>query len=179
MFLSPFSPAIIDVKFPAFTSNNRIYPKFIDINDPETIRKVGMNPKGHIYMISHGFLESGDRPWVKKLMNALLDYEKAATVVVVDWKGGSSPPYYQAVANTRLIGAIVAHVVHSIYVRMIKILFITWRLILNDSGREQAEKSWNFSSDWSQFGRTSFRLRWLSSPKRFWINTWKNNRVRS
>lgn len=48
-------------------------------------------------------------------MNALLDYEKSATVVVVDWKGGSSPPYYQAVANIRLIGAITAHVVFSIY----------------------------------------------------------------
>lgn len=117
-FFSPFSPSIIDVKFPAFTNTNRNFPKFIDINDPETIRKVGMNPKGHIYVISHGFLESGDRLWVKELMNALLDYEKIATVVVVDWKGGSSPPYYQAVANTRLIGAIVAHVVHTIYVRL-------------------------------------------------------------
>lgn len=37
-------------------------------------------------------------------MNALLDYENEATVVVVDWRGGSSPPYYQAVANIRLIG---------------------------------------------------------------------------
>lgn len=25
-------------------------------------------------------------------------------VIVVDWHGGSSPPYTQAVANTRLIG---------------------------------------------------------------------------
>lgn len=49
-------------------------------------------------------------------MNALLDYDKTATVVVVDWKGGSSPPYYQAVANIRLIGSITAHIIYSIYV---------------------------------------------------------------
>lgn len=112
----PFSPSIIDVKYPAFTNEKRNTPTFIDINDPETIRKVKIKTNGHIYFIAHGFLESGDRPWVKKLVNALLDLESAATVVVVDWKGGSSPPYYQAVANIRLIGAITAHVVYSIYV---------------------------------------------------------------
>lgn len=87
---SPFSPAIIDVKFPTFTNKNRKIPKFIDINDPETILKVGINPKGFIYVIAHGFLESGDRPWVSKLTFALLDYDKDATVIVVDWKGEHS-----------------------------------------------------------------------------------------
>lgn len=100
-----------------------------------------MNPKGHIYVISHGFLESGDRPWLKKLMNALLDYEKTATVIIVDWKGGSSPPYYQAVANTRLIGAIVAHVVYTIYVRLLSTRLTSQTLNFNSLGRKQAEKS--------------------------------------
>lgn len=31
---------------------------------------------------------------------------------------GSSPPYTQAVANIRLIGAITAHVIHMIYEEM-------------------------------------------------------------
>lgn len=113
---SPFSPSIIDVKYPTFTNNNRNTPRFIDINDPETILEVGINPRGHIYVVSHGFLESGDRPWLRDLMHALLDDEKNATVVIVDWKGGSSPPYYQAVANIRLCGAITAHLIYAIYV---------------------------------------------------------------
>lgn len=52
------------------------------------------------------------------MTNALLDIDKhgQSTVVVVDWRAGSSPPYTQAVANIRLIGAITAHVVHMIYV---------------------------------------------------------------
>lgn len=33
---------------------------------------------------------TGDRPWVKTLMNALLDYENQATVIVVDWRGGKT-----------------------------------------------------------------------------------------
>lgn len=44
----------------------------------------------------------------------LLTYDKHSTVIVIDWKGGSSPPYYQAVANIRLVGAIVAHMIISI-----------------------------------------------------------------
>lgn len=31
-----------------------------------------------------------------------------ANVVVVDWNGGSGPPYAQAVANIRLVGRAVA-----------------------------------------------------------------------
>ena len=54
------------------------------------------------------------------MTNALLDIDKhgQSTVVVVDWRAGSSPPYTQAVANIRLIGAITAHVIHLIYVRI-------------------------------------------------------------
>jgi Lipase len=113
--ISPFSPSIIDVKFPTFSKKHRKTPVFIDINDPETVLRAGFNRTGQIYVISHGFLESGDRPWVGKLMNALLDYDDTSTVIVVDWKGGSSPPYYQAVANIRLIGNIVAHVIYCVY----------------------------------------------------------------
>lgn len=51
------------------------------------------------------------------MANALLDEDKhsTATVIVVDWGDGSSPPYSQAAANIRLVGAITAHVIHMIY----------------------------------------------------------------
>lgn len=41
--------------------------------------------------------------------------EGEAAVILVDWSGGSSPPYVQAVANIRLVGAITAHIIHMIY----------------------------------------------------------------
>lgn len=47
---------------------------------------------------------------------ALLDREDV-NVICVDWSLGASPPYTQAVANTRLVGAIVAH-----FIRIIQVL---------------------------------------------------------
>jgi pancreatic triacylglycerol lipase len=121
---SPFSPSIINVKFPTFTNKHRKSPVYIDINDPETVLRAGFNKNGQIYVVSHGFLESGDRPWVGKLMNALLDYDAESTVIVVDWRGGSSPPYYQAVANIRLIGNVVAHVIYCVYASVCSITIL-------------------------------------------------------
>lgn len=67
-------------------------------------------------------------------MNALLDYENEATVIVVDWKGGSSPPYYQAVANIRLIGAITAHVIYSVFVSFRLSIFLLNLTVLITGG---------------------------------------------
>lgn len=36
------------------------------------------------------------------------------SVIIVDWQGGSSPPYTQAVANIRLVGAMTAHLLNDL-----------------------------------------------------------------
>lgn len=48
---------------------------------------------------------------------AILSYEPEgeAAVLLIDWGNGSNPPYVQAVANIRLVGAITAHILHMIY----------------------------------------------------------------
>lgn len=58
------------------------------------------------------------------MTDALLDLEgnAAATVVVVDWRSGSQPPYGQAVANIRLVGVMTAHLMHNLYVSNINML---------------------------------------------------------
>lgn len=85
---------------------------FLDINNLSASISTNINTKfPKIYLIIHGFLELGSSPWLIKMMNEILDYDNSATVVIVDWRSGSSPPYYQAVANTRVVGAIVAHMV--------------------------------------------------------------------
>lgn len=79
------------------------------MNDPKQTKNVGINPYGNIYFIAHGYIDSGDRPWVNSILfkcvhvlmmksfpqiedmtNALLDEDPTgtATVIVVDWGGG-------------------------------------------------------------------------------------------
>lgn len=53
------------------------------------------------------------------MMHALLDRERDASVVIIDWQGGSSPPYARAATNIRLVGAMAAHVAHLIYVSLV------------------------------------------------------------
>jgi pancreatic triacylglycerol lipase len=40
------------------------------------------------------------------------------SVIVIDWSGGSGPPYPQAVANIRLVGTMTAHLINHIVVSM-------------------------------------------------------------
>ncbi|XP_055535515.1 pancreatic triacylglycerol lipase-like [Wyeomyia smithii] len=113
----PRTPAQIDVRFPVFNKPVREHPRFIDINDPDAVRDLNINPKGWIYFVTHGYIESGDRPWIQSFVNTFLenDPDGTATVVVIDWRKGSVPPYTQCVADIRLVGAIAAHVIHMLY----------------------------------------------------------------
>lgn len=59
-------------------------------------------------VILHGYRDNGERPWVQNMVEALL--EKAdQNVLVVDWqRGARSVNYLQVVANTRLVGKMMA-----------------------------------------------------------------------
>ncbi|XP_067641470.1 pancreatic triacylglycerol lipase isoform X2 [Eurosta solidaginis] len=113
----PQKPSIIEPHYTLFTTRNMSRPTFLDLNDPEAVTKMGINPKGKIFFVSHGYLENGNVDWMRELCKTLLSSEPEgnAAVVLIDWGGGSNPPYVQAVANIRLVGAITAHVIHMLY----------------------------------------------------------------
>ncbi|XP_053696867.1 pancreatic lipase-related protein 2-like [Sabethes cyaneus] len=115
--LLPEKPDKIGVRFPVFNKQTRTIPKFINLDEPDDLKTIGINPSGRIYLVTHGFLQSGKAKWIEQMINALLDQDEegTATCIVIDWGGGSSPPYNQASANIRLVGAIAAHVIHMIY----------------------------------------------------------------
>lgn len=48
------------------------------------------------------------------MTNALLEYDVNGidSVILIDWEKGAVPPYTQAVANIRLVGAITSHIIH-------------------------------------------------------------------
>ncbi|XP_017479648.1 PREDICTED: pancreatic triacylglycerol lipase-like [Rhagoletis zephyria] len=113
----PHKPSQIEPHFTLHTRRSLDQPKFIDLNDPEAVTHLGINPEGKIFLISHGYIENGLVEWMKDMAKALLHSEEEgnAAVILIDWGGGSNPPYVQAVANIRLVGAIAAHVIHMIY----------------------------------------------------------------
>ncbi|XP_053678605.1 pancreatic triacylglycerol lipase-like [Anopheles nili] len=112
--LFPEDPSKINATFAVFNSQNMSFPKYIDIDDPETVHRAGINPDGLIYFITHGFLERGSTLWIKQMLEALLERDPDATVIVIDWGNGSKPPYNQACANIRVVGTFAAHVIEMI-----------------------------------------------------------------
>ena len=59
------------------------------------------------FVLTHGYLEHGNKNWIQKMKDELLvngDYN----VIVLDWLAGSGPPYTQATANIRLVAVIAA-----------------------------------------------------------------------
>ncbi|RUS87809.1 hypothetical protein EGW08_004408 [Elysia chlorotica] len=62
--------------------------------------------------IIHGFLDSPSIvTWLSDMKDELLKFGDF-NVVIVDWSGGNLPPYTQATANTRVVGAQVALLVN-------------------------------------------------------------------
>ncbi|XP_077284390.1 pancreatic lipase-related protein 2 [Arctopsyche grandis] len=115
--LFPKSPEILKIRYPSFSRHKAKIPYILDTNEPERIKPSRINPAGPFYFISHGYLESGDKLWIEKMTSTLLslDINANATVISVDWRAGSSPPYVQACANIRLVGTMTAHLIYDIY----------------------------------------------------------------
>jgi hypothetical protein len=75
----------------------------------------------------------------KELLN-LLD----CNVIVVDWSSGSGPPYPQAVANIRLVGAMTAHMINSIVVSLL-ILHLNVLCVCSDEPGRASPDHFNYS----------------------------------
>jgi hypothetical protein len=58
------------------------------------------------------------------------------SVIVVDWSGGSGPPYPQAVANIRLVGAMTAYMINCIVVSLLILNLNVLYIFIDEVGRE-------------------------------------------
>lgn len=110
----PENPEKIDPGFMLYLNKEQQQPTMLDLHDPEAVRASGMRRDGTVYVIAHGYLESGYKPWMARMRRALFERDASATVILIDWQGGSSPPYAQAVANIRLVGAMVGHLLEMV-----------------------------------------------------------------
>ncbi|XP_063705168.1 pancreatic lipase-related protein 2 [Culicoides brevitarsis] len=111
----PESPSEMNVKFRLYNRRNKNGEFFVDLNDPDKVKTFKINKNAKLFFITHGYLEGGEQPWLLDMAHALLDRERDSSVVIIDWRGGSSPPYARAATNIRLVGAMAAHVAHLIY----------------------------------------------------------------
>ncbi|KAK3090926.1 hypothetical protein FSP39_015779 [Pinctada imbricata] len=106
----PQSPNKIDTKFRLFTRANNKQWQMLNSNDYSSIRTSYFSASKPTKIVSHGFLEGGVVDWMVDMKSEFLkngDYN----VILVDWGGGSSFPYTQATANTRLVGAEIAKLI--------------------------------------------------------------------
>ncbi|XP_014479346.1 PREDICTED: pancreatic triacylglycerol lipase-like [Dinoponera quadriceps] len=103
----PIPPDVIKPRYLLYTRENEQYHK-LKIDNFQTIKKAPLKKDKTLYFIIHGFLENGDKTaWISRLIKELLIREDC-NIVVVNWMNGAEPPYTQAVANTRLVGAMTA-----------------------------------------------------------------------
>ncbi|XP_011495868.1 PREDICTED: pancreatic triacylglycerol lipase-like isoform X2 [Ceratosolen solmsi marchali] len=100
----PVRPDSINPHFMLYTRQRIDDPHQLIIDDLSTIRNSPLRKRENLYFIIHGYLDNGNKTWVLRMMRELLQHEDA-NVIVVNWIGGAGPPYTQAVANTRLVGA--------------------------------------------------------------------------
>jgi len=68
----------------------------------------GYDPSLPTRVVAHGFTDSGFAPWMLDMKDELLK-DSPSNVILVDWQqAAKGPNYYQAVANTRTVGAMIA-----------------------------------------------------------------------
>nr|XP_012137157.1 PREDICTED: pancreatic triacylglycerol lipase-like isoform X2 [Megachile rotundata] len=108
----PARPDSINPRYVLYTRGHT-EPQELKIDKYETIQQSPFRKKANLYLIIHGFLDNGDKTWVMRTMKELLLREDC-NVVVVNWIGGAGPPYTQAVANTRLVGAMTARLAYQL-----------------------------------------------------------------
>ncbi|XP_051161707.1 inactive pancreatic lipase-related protein 1-like [Leptopilina boulardi] len=103
----PMRPDNINPRFLLYNRKEPNKSHSLIIDKKETIQNSPLKKDSTVFFIIHGYLDNGDKTWVLRMTKELLTREDS-NVVVVNWLGGAGPPYTQAVANTRLVGAMTA-----------------------------------------------------------------------
>ncbi|KAH9523411.1 hypothetical protein Btru_039960 [Bulinus truncatus] len=107
-------PAEINVSFNLYTRAHRSAPQKIHSGEAN-VKSTSYNGAKKTVFVAHGFTDSGAAPWMSAMKNALLDSEDM-NVVLVDWQqGAKGPNYYQATANTRVVGSMIGRLIQDMH----------------------------------------------------------------
>lgn len=110
----PWGPDDLKTQFLFYTRHDLSKPTgIINELDPKGASKVGFDPQKQTVFLTHGYIENRNRWWVNSFIYELLNNEDM-NLIFVEWRVGSAFPYHQAVGNTRLVGAQIAHLIEVI-----------------------------------------------------------------
>ncbi|KAK3600476.1 hypothetical protein CHS0354_023577 [Potamilus streckersoni] len=103
----PQSPTQVGVTYQLFTRENSNLPQILT-TDKNVISSSNFNGGKGTKFIIHGYRSSASASFVIDIKDAILKREDA-NVIAVDWKKGADQIIYaQAVANTRVVGALIS-----------------------------------------------------------------------
>ncbi|XP_045158618.1 inactive pancreatic lipase-related protein 1-like [Mercenaria mercenaria] len=113
--VAPESPSKIQTRFLLYTRANPTMSQeqLIDPHSDTSIEGSNFDGTKPTKIIVHGFTHNAHRNWILNMTKELLtagDFN----VITVDWHKGAVLPYEQATANTRVVGAQVAQIVHKL-----------------------------------------------------------------
>ena len=100
---NPQTPKMLDVKFRLKVPGSED-EKILNWRDPLHRQFLGNNSR--VVFIAHGWLEKmSTSEWMTALRDEYL--KRGASVIVVDWRRGNGVQYWQAMANVRIVGAMI------------------------------------------------------------------------
>ncbi|RUS89233.1 hypothetical protein EGW08_002976 [Elysia chlorotica] len=106
MYHKPECPEALNIQFYFYDRANTATSVKIRAGQAN-IANTPFNGARKTMFIAHGFTDYGPAPWMLAMKDELLAVEDM-NVILVDWQNGAAAPnYYQAVANTRTVGAMI------------------------------------------------------------------------
>lgn len=137
----PEPPEKNDIQFRVFSCQDRYNPSMLDWKTKESeMNNLNFDPKNRTIVLIHGYTDNYDQfNWMGDLKDHILRRKDCnLNVAVVDWRGGSKVPnYLTAVANTQMVGAVVARFI----TRMNKVYGMTndhWTIVGHSLGGQSA-----------------------------------------
>ncbi|CAG0885640.1 unnamed protein product [Cyprideis torosa] len=98
----PLERDMLGTRFLLWTRKN--FRRFHELRseDLDTFLNASFDGTKPIKFIIHGFIDTGETTWVRRMAEGFLRREDC-NAISVDWGGGSLPPYTQATANIRMV----------------------------------------------------------------------------
>ncbi|XP_063399722.1 pancreatic lipase-related protein 2-like [Mytilus trossulus] len=110
----PLSPDHINTSFHLYTQANPSNGQLLNPNGGAgSLRSTHFGLSHKTVFIIHGYHGTENNPWIPLMKDPLLKYD--VNVIVVIWTRGAFDNYNQAVANTRVVGAVTANMVKLIH----------------------------------------------------------------